>query len=424
MNLVIEIIAYLCEFATQILCIHSFLGKKIRINVKLISIGVINAGILLLINNSNIPNIFTLLAHIIVFIYILLEFKLKLVHSVILMLFNVLLSGALQLLVVFPITMLPVEIKNGSIIGFIVNLVSLIIMLIVSRFIKLNEIYAKTIKWDKTIIRVLFLIFVLFSYLLVRYKLESQMIVMAYLISALLIVILIGIVLTWQKDRYEIKQKSLELYMHELYGKTFEGMIENIRIRQHDFKNQLAAIYGMHLTADNFEDLVESQKEYCDYLMSESRYDSILTKCNDKILAGFLYTKFTEWEKKGIEFQFDILLKDGMCKLATYELIELSGILIDNASEYVLSNDVCKRIEFVLRDSDKGVIVICRNQSQFIPMETINKFFKKGYSTKGKDRGLGLYNTKKLLEGKGEIIVSNQIVDNENYIEFKVDIDR
>jgi sensor histidine kinase regulating citrate/malate metabolism len=221
-----------------------------------------------------------------------------------------------------------------------------------------------------------------------------------------------------------MKQKSLELYMHELYGKTFEGMIENIRIRQHDFKNQLAAIYGMHLTSENFEELVESQKKYCDYLISEGRYDSILTKCNDKILAGFLYTKFTEWEKKGISFKFDIVYYDTKCRLATYELIEVSGILIDNASEYVLSNNVDKTVEFILKDSENAVEIVCRNQAEYIPIETINKFFKKGYSTKGSDRGLGLYNVKKILESKGEIQISNRVINEVNHIEFRIVINR
>lgn len=258
----------------------------------------------------------------------------------------------------------------------------------------------------------------------IYYKIEKRIIIFAYFICALLICVAVKMALDWNKDRYEIKQKNLELHMHELYGKAFEGMIENIRIRQHDFKNQLAAIYGMHLTAENFEDLVDSQKKYCDYLMEESRYDSILTKCNDKILAGFLYTKFNEWEKKGIDFQFNISLNNSKCKLATYELIEISGILIDNAAEAEISNSYNQKVEFIIKDTDDAIRIMSRNKFEHIPMEEINKFFKKGYSTKGDNRGLGLYDVKKLLDGKGEIIVRNMVIDEENYIEFRIEVER
>lgn len=210
--------------------------------------------------------------------------------------------------------------------------------------------------------------------------------------------------------------------MHDLYGKSVEGMIENIRIRQHDFKNQLTAIYGMHLTSENFEELVESQKKYCDFLMEESKYDSILTMCKDKILAGFLYTKFMEWENKGVEFDFEIMLSDTKCKVATYELIEITGVLIDNASEAEMSVENHKPIQFMIKDDVDKVFITCRNHTKYMPIEELERLFDKGYSTKGIERGLGLYNIKKILEGKGNIIAGNYVNNEENYLELKVEI--
>ena len=52
------------------------------------------------------------------------------------------------------------------------------------------------------------------------------------------------------------------------------------------------------------------------------------------------------------------------------------------------------------------------------------KFFDKGFSTKGKNRGLGLYNVKKNVEDKGNIIVMNKTAENKNWIEFKIEIDK
>lgn len=424
MNLVIEIVAYLCEYIMQLLCIHAFLGKKIKIDVKAVIVGLLYVSILVLAANYKMSNMITIVVQIILLLYVSLAFKLKIVDNIIVILLNLLISSSVQTIASLPISIFYKEISEEHLMMLLINMISLLVMIVITRTIKLNKLYNKAIKWDIIIVRVLCIVFFLYIYLFIRYKITEDMEILAYFISAIMVCVVIKIVLDWKQDRYEMKQKSLELHMYELYGKTFEGMIENIRIRQHDFKNQLAAIYGMHLTAENFEELVENQKKYCDYLMEESRYDSILTKCNDRILAGFLYTKFNEWEKKGIKFKFDILLKDSKCKLATYELIKISGILIDNAAEHERECECHKSVEYVLSGDVDKVEIICRNQSDYIPMSEIENFFKKGYSTKGRNRGIGLFDVKKLLEGKGEVVVNNKLVNDKNYIEFMIKIYR
>ena len=424
MNLVIEIIGYLCEFVMQLLFIYALLGKKIKVNLKIILLGILYIMILCIPMHFSVPKMFTLLAYIIIWLYILIEFKVKIVESFIIIGLNILISGSIQLVVSFPIGIFDNESIPEYEIFLLVHIFSLIAMICLISYVDINRLYNKAIEWDKTIIKMLSIVFLLFLYLFIPYKLKEQMAVLAYFICAIMIFVVVKIALDWKRDRDEMRRKSLELHMHELYGKTYESMIENIRVRQHDFKNQLAAIYGMHLTAENFEELVEQQKKYCDFLMEESRYDSILTKCNDKIFAGFLYTKLNEWEKKGIDFKFNISLENSNCKLATYELIEISGILIDNAAEAELKRENHNEVEFILEDSVDKVKIISRNWSEYISVDEINQFFRKGYSTKGKDRGIGLYDVKKLLEGKGEVFVTNQSVNKENYIEFKVEIER
>lgn len=424
MNLVIEIVGYFCEFVMQLLCIHAFLGKKIKVDIKIILLGVLFIIILCIPMYFAVPKILTLVPHIIIWLYVLIEFKLKVVDSIIIMGLNILISGAVQLIVLLPMGIFANKILAEHSIFLLANILSLIGMMVIVHIVDINKLYYWAIRWDKTIVKILSVVFLLFFYLIIQYKLKEELAILAYFICALMIIVLVKIVMDWKKDRDEIKQKSLELYMHELYGRTFESMIENIRIRQHDFKNQLAAIYGMHLTAESFEDLVEQQKKYCDFLIEESRYDSILTKCNDKILAGFLYTKFNEWEKKGVDFKFDILLEDSKCKLATYELIEVSGILIDNAAEAEIGRSSHKEIEVILKDDDEKVSIISRNQSEYISFEEIKNFFKKEYSTKGDNRGIGLYDVKRVLEGKGKIVVNNKSINGENYIEFCVEVDK
>ena len=108
--------------------------------------------------------------------------------------------------------------------------------------------------------------------------------------------------------------------------------------------------------------------------------------------------------------------------MATYELIEVIGILLDNAVEYEIEHKKGKEIYFRLTDYGDKLNIVCRNKVDDISLDKINDFFKKGYSTKGENRGLGLYNVKKTLEGNGEIYVSKEQIEGSNWLEFNIEV--
>lgn len=424
MKFVIEIAAYVCECITLLLCIHSFLGKKIRLDYKTVLFVFTLVTILMIILNLNLSDIYTMINQVIIFVYIYFEFRLSWQQNLILMILILLSNVAVQAITIIPAYLLLTQLNfvgDSVIMGFLINFISPFIMFYFIRLLRLNKLYAKIIKFDKEIIKVLIFCASLLLVFMIEYKINNRVQTWAYFASGVFASVIIIVLFYLQKERYENKKKNLELHMHKLYGKAFEGMVENIRIRQHDFKNQLAAIYGMHLIANSFEDLVERQREYCNHLISKSRYDSILTKCNDKILAGFLYTKLSEAEKAGVEVEFEIIVKQLNYSLEIYEIIEVIGILIDNAVEN--ESQKTKRIYFQLIEQGNKLCILCRNVTEYIPIDMIHKYFKKGFSTKGKNRGLGLYNLKALIEGKGEIIVRNHKIDNDNWLEFKIEID-
>lgn len=422
MSLGIEILIYSIEYITQMICIYSVAKEKFKLDYKTLITFILFVGILITAVKVEDIKILSMIPHIILFFYVKNLFKLKAINSMIVIILNFLLSGTTQIIAAVTMSGLYGVLNDDHLFMLCINVASLVIMILGSKLLNLNELYNKAIHIDERIMKILAWVILIFMQLYIQYKIEETMMLGAYFVSTVMICIIVKIALDWNKDRYEIRQKELELHMHEVYGKTFYGMIEKIRIRQHDFKNQMAAIYGMHLTADNFEELVESQKKYCEYLMEESKFDSILTKCNDKILAGFLYTKFTEWEKRGVNFKFDIVLNDSQCKLPTYDLIKITGILIDNAAEEQLQQECNCDVEFYLRDSDDCVSIKSLNRTEYVSMDKIGQLFNKGYSTKGEGRGLGLYEVKRILEDKGEIVVRNVIENKINYVEFNIQV--
>lgn len=243
-----------------------------------------------------------------------------------------------------------------------------------------------------------------------------------FIMFLLMVVVVIWGILDWRANYLLMKQKETELRMYQLYIQPLEELVKEIRAKQHEFNNHLNAILNMHLTIDNYDELVARQAEYITLAAKddESRMYLPLLRISDKVLAGFLYSKIvrapsfvrTEVEVKNLEI---------ISGISEHHLIEIVGTLVDNAYE-ACTEELNRVIMEVDSENDKLVFVV-KNRMRNVKLEDIGRFFEKGYSTKSSDgkRGLGLYNAKMLTEKYGgEITVGTDFIDKRNYICFKV----
>lgn len=72
---------------------------------------------------------------------------------------------------------------------------------------------------------------------------------------------------------------------------------------------------------------------------------------------------------------------------------------------------------------DDFIQIEVRNESDPVGLNEIQNFFSKGYSKKGTNRGLGLYNVKTICNEYGlDLECKNELLDNCNWLVFKVKI--
>lgn len=220
-------------------------------------------------------------------------------------------------------------------------------------------------------------------------------------------VILVGafiIVLTWclsrlQKSEYQIKQKELELNINRVYGDLYEEVLNDIRRKQHDFQNQLAAVYSSHKVAASLEELVEMQKGYCNVIEEDNEYNFILMACNEPVLAGFLYYKCRTFKERAVKTDCDVHIDRWNCCMQLHELIEVLGILLDNAFEQELENVFAdKRIGLCITETEQAYHISVSNRIKDWSHVALDKLFETGYSTKGENRGLGLSRVKQICD--------------------------
>ncbi len=227
-----------------------------------------------------------------------------------------------------------------------------------------------------------------------------------------------------RKKNYDILVKQeKELQMYRLYTKPLEELVKEIRVKQHEFDNHMNAILNMHITIDNYDELVKEQSKYVKEIYDDhSRQFINLLKISDKVLAGFLYSKILE---AAPHLQFDIHVegKTILSQASEHDMIEVVGTLIDNAME--ASSKDNNKIKMVVGSKNDKLIFEIWNMHPVISLEEISHFFEKGYSTKtkGGSRGLGLYNAK-AITGRchGELTVGMEQMNEANYICFRVEI--
>ena len=72
-------------------------------------------------------------------------------------------------------------------------------------------------------------------------------------------VILLGL-FDWSRNYADLRKKEQELKIYKLYIKPMEEPTKDIRARQHEFDNHMNAILNMHVTIDNYDELVKGSR--------------------------------------------------------------------------------------------------------------------------------------------------------------------
>ncbi len=256
---------------------------------------------------------------------------------------------------------------------------------------------------------------------------ESERIVHADIMLQLVsgiwgLLLFVVLVLTAEMER---KNKERELRMYQVYYHSFEDAVIAIRQRQHEFNNHINAIKSMQYTIIDTKELIKEQNQYCDSLLRENELNSLLKRDLDPIIISVLYSKFIVAQQAGIEVSQKVHVINFRKRIDIVELVEIIGILIDNAVEALLSEKqfIRKLRVRILSEGDNHFSVEVANSCEALSNNEIEKFCKNGYSTKGTGRGMGLARLIMIAKkNKAEVMMGNMEYKEQNYFSVKVSI--
>ncbi|MCT4663183.1 MAG: GHKL domain-containing protein [Tissierellales bacterium] len=235
-----------------------------------------------------------------------------------------------------------------------------------------------------------------------------------FTINIILMIVYLIIVVTyiytnkmWISKSQELEQVEDDYNNLKLYTEIMENLMDELRLFRHDHNNLLYTLSGYAKDGDynGLNNLLDSQINSIS-TKHTSQIQS-LSKIKDAGLKGLLTTKISKMLDS--KLNVDVFILDNIDYLNTdiMNFCRIVGILLDNALEAAVKSDQ-KKIEISLMMQNKNFNILIANS--FNGKIDIDSLSEKGYSSKGENRGLGLYSAKLLLSEMPELNLST-IVD-------------
>lgn len=211
--------------------------------------------------------------------------------------------------------------------------------------------------------------------------------------------------------RTNILDKTKEdLQNEKLYNKTLSILHDNIRGFKHDFNN-IVQVIGGYVALNDMNGL----KDYYQRLLDECKLTNNLNLLNPETINNpsiysLLTNKYFLANEKGIYIKFSIFSDLSKLNSNMYEISRILGILLDNAIEAAEETNE-KIVEIEINSDDKKHTFKISNSCKDSNIST-TKIFEKGYSTKNRDSGLGLWNVHKILSKNPSLDLFTSIKNN------------
>lgn len=425
----------LVEVFAYLYCLAALFGKRLKISIHAVVLIILILFLTKGINDYGFPQYLLSLSYMGMFLYGLLYYRESIKVTLVNCFLAALIVYILQLLIFIPLYCLFFRrFEQIDMNELLINIGCFLSIILCNYKLNLKRLSDFFIKRDKLITVVSILILCGFGVNFYQMKEDAIIFTEIYIQMVYFVLIFLFIIYELHKSRVDVETKKTQLEMNRLYYDAYEQLIMVIRERQHDMKSHINAILGMIYTTDNYDELAAKQKEYCGYVTERNEKTRLLLSSGNPLIAGFLYSKIQEAEGKGIIVDYQIDMQKTASVIPEYELVEITGILMDNAVE-ALSNasedannganneNSDKKLYISMKESEEYIELIVANTGDYYEEDMTARFFEQGYSSKGKGRGIGLAKLKRMVhDRKGEIMVSNEMNGGRNYLTFTITI--
>ncbi len=235
------------------------------------------------------------------------------------------------------------------------------------------------------------------------------------LFSAIAILIFMTTITIAREISYRHKKQEAEDY----YKYTLEMEKVNNRMRKfrHDYINILATM-SEYLREDDLEGLKAYYHNNINPLKGHFETNSLklngIEKLKVREIKGVITTKILSAQENNIEISVEVADEISSINMEIIDLSRVLGIIMDNAIEASLTvEDPMIQIAFI--KTETSVLIIIMNKAPK-NMPKLHTLFQEGFSTKGKNRGIGLSTLKEITD-KTENVLLDTTIENQYFIQ-------
>lgn len=215
-------------------------------------------------------------------------------------------------------------------------------------------------------------------------------------------------VLNSQK-RYSLIISQQEVEFQKNYNASLKSLVDGLRTFKHDYNNTLATLYGYAQLED-----IKSLKEVLKEIIEDSKVLTTLDKLNPDLIKnpsiyGLITSKYQRCEECNVTFNIEIFTELEDLEIRIFDLTRMLGIFLDNAIE-AASGSRTKKVNLLIREKGNEVILEISNTFSDKAIST-DIIFNKGISSKGNNRGLGLYKVKDIVKRYSTVSLETFIAD-------------
>ena len=267
----------------------------------------------------------------------------------------------------------------------------------------LDKAFQKSLTTINWIMGAYFLVMENLSYFEYAYDIQSKTV--RHLILVFYLLFFMGIIKkldTYLKDKLHERldqEQDLRYKDMERYSLHIEELYKEVRSFRHDYTNLLTSLrLGIE------EEDIEQIKEVYDSVLKDSsqklqdnKYDlGRLVNVRDRALKSLLAGKFIKAREKDIVFNVEVPEEIQVESMSLLDFLTIVSILCDNAIEAsVEASQPHVSIAFLKSGAQETFIIENSIKEEGI---NISEIFSFGVSSKGEDRGVGLYTVMKIVE--------------------------
>ena len=179
-----------------------------------------------------------------------------------------------------------------------------------------------------------------------------------------------------------LKQKKFEQKHLQNYTDEIVGLYNEIRGFRHDYAGMLVS---MQMAIDSGD----------------------LNNIEDSALRSLVAQSIVYARNNGVEFTLEVKDKITKLPIELLDLVRIMSVLLNNAVEGS-ADSYKKQMEVAVIKMETETVIVIQNSCK-MTMTPSGDLFALGFSTKGRNRGVGLNNVKELLDKYNNIILETEM---------------